>query len=82
MRAFYGLGEMAYQATVRQDYDKDQIAYQAVNQITELLPINPLGNNGDLVTTMMPDVLSPFWQIYENKDFTGKPIYRLAASSR
>ena len=76
LRAFYGLGEMAYQATVRQDYDKDQIAYQAVNQITELLPINPLGNNGDLVTTMMPDVLSPFWQIYENKDFTGKPIYR------
>ena len=76
LRAFYGLGEMAYQATVRQDYDKDQIAYQAINQITELLPINPLGNNGDLVTTMMPDVLSPFWQIYENKDFTGKPIYR------
>ena len=76
LRAFYGLGEMAYQATVRQDYDKAQIAYQAVNQITELLPINPLGNNGDLVTTMMPDVLSPFWQIYENKDFTGKPIYR------
>ena len=76
LRAFYGLGEMAYQATIGGDYDKDQIAYQAVNQITELLPINPLGNNGDLVTTMMPDVLSPFWQIYENKDFTGKPIYR------
>lgn len=76
LRAFYGLGEMAYQATIRGDYDNDQIVYQAINQITELLPINPLGNNGDLVATMMPDVLSPFWQIYENKDFTGKPIYR------
>ena len=77
LRAFYGLGEMAYQATIGGDgNDGDKIAYQAINQITELLPINPLGNNGDLVTTMMPDVLSPFWQIYENKDFTGKPIYR------
>ena len=76
LRAFYGLGEMAYQASTGEDYDQDRIAYQAINQLTELLPINPLGNNGDLVTTMMPDVLSPFWQIYENKDFTGKPIYR------
>lgn len=76
LRAFYGLGEMAYQASMDGDYDKDQIAYQAINQITELLPINPLGNNGDLVTTLMPDVLSPFWEIYENKDFTGKPVYR------
>ena len=77
LRAFYGLGEMAYQATVGKDETSgDRIAYQAINQITELLPINPLGNNGDLVTTLMPDVLSPFWQIYENKDFTGKPIYR------
>lgn len=77
LRAFYGLGEMAYQATVVKDETSgDRIAYQAINQITELLPINPLGNNGDLVTTLMPDVISPFWQIYENKDFTGKPIYR------
>ena len=77
LRAFYGLGEMAYQTTISEDTNGgDKIAYQAINQITELLPINPLGNNGDLVTTLMPDVISPFWQIYENKDFTGKPIYR------
>ena len=77
LRAFYGLGEMAYQAIISEDTNGgDKIAYQAINQITELLPINPLGNNGDLVTTLMPDVISPFWQIYENKDFTGKPIYR------
>ena len=77
LRAFYGLGEMVYQATISEDTNGgDKIAYQAINQITELLPINPLGNNGDLVTTLMPDVISPFWQIYENKDFTGKPIYR------
>ncbi len=77
LRAFYGLGEMAYQETIGKNGSKgDEIAYQAINQLTELLPINPLGNNGDLVTTFMPDALKPFWQINENMDFTGKPIYR------
>ena len=77
LRAFYGLGEMAYQATAGKDkYASENVAYAAINQITELLPINPLGNNGDLVTTYMPDALKPFWSIHTNKDFTGKPIYR------
>ena len=77
LRAFYGLGEMAYQATVGKDkYASENVAYAAINQITELLPINPLGNNGDLVTTFMPDAIKPFWSIHTNKDFTGKPIYR------
>lgn len=77
LRAFYGLGEMAYQETVgNEGSEPGQIAYKAVNQITELLPLNPLGNNGDIAATIMPDVLSPIWQAYENKDFTGKPIYR------
>lgn len=76
LRAFYGLGEMAYQETVGNGNNGKDIAYKAINQMTELLPINPLGNNGDLVTTLMPDVLKPFWQINENMEFTGKPIYR------
>ena len=77
LRAFYGLGEMAYQETVGGEGNKGRdIAYKAINQITELLPLNPLGSNGDIVSTIMPDVLSPIWQAYENKDFTGKPIYR------
>jgi len=77
LRAFYGLGEMAYQETIgKEGSSGGQIAYKAINQITELLPLNPLGNNGDIVSTIMPDVLSPIWQAYKNKDFTGKPIYR------
>ena len=77
LRAFYGLGELAYQETVGgEGSDGSGIAYKAINQLTELLPLNPLGNNGDIAATVMPDVLSPIWQAYENKDFTGKPIYR------
>ena len=76
LRAFYGLGEMAYQETIGNGSNGKDIAYKAINQMTELLPINPLGNSGDLVTTLMPDILKPFWQINENMDFMGKPIYR------
>ena len=77
LRAFYGLGEMAYQETIgKEGSSGGQIAYKAINQITELLPLNPLGNNGDIAATIMPDVLSPIWQAYDNKDFTGKPVYR------
>ena len=77
LRAFYGLGEMAYQETIgKEGSSGGQIAYKAINQITELLPLNPLGNNGDIAATIIPDVLSPIWQAYDNKDFTGKPVYR------
>lgn len=77
LRAFYGLGEMAYQATIGRDkYASENVAYAAINQVTELLPINPLGNQGDLVTTIIPDAIKPLWQIHTNKDFTGIPIYK------
>lgn len=77
LRAFYGLGEIAYQAMVGKDkYASENVAYAAINQITELLPINPLGNNGDLVTTFMPNFFSPFWEAGTNEDFTGKPIFK------
>ena len=80
LRAFYGLGEMAYQETIGgEGSEGSDIVYKAVNQITELLPLNPLGNNGDIVSTIMPDAFGPIWQAHENKDFTGKPIYRKSA---
>jgi hypothetical protein len=77
LRAFFGLGEMAMQAITGKTKRKGgEIAYDALNQITELLPLNPLGNNGDIVATIMPDALGPFWQINQNRDFTGKPVFR------
>lgn len=76
LRAFYGIGEMAYQETIGNGNNGESIAYDAINQIADLLPLNPIANNGDIVTAIMPDVIKPFWQINQNKDFTGKPIYR------
>lgn len=77
LRAFYGLGELAYQATIGRDqYAIENVAYAALNQITELLPLNPLGHNGDIVTTVIPDAIKPFWYLNENETFTGSPIYK------
>lgn len=77
LRAFYGLGDMAYQQTIGNGGKKGtEIAYDAVNQLTELLPLNPLGNNGDLGSTLMPDAAKPIWQVMKNEDFTGRPIYK------
>lgn len=77
LRAFWGLGDLCYQNTIGKAGAKgEEIAYDAINQITELLPLNPLGNNGDPVSTLMPDVMKPFWQLNQNEDFTGKPIYK------
>lgn len=77
LRAFYGLGDMAYQYTTAKGRIKPtEMSYDMANQITELLPLNPLGHNGDIISTLMPDALKPFWQINQNKDFTGKPIYK------
>lgn len=76
LRAFYGLGEMAYQEIVGKGHNGRKIAYDAINQITELLPINPLGSNGDIVSSFTPDVAKPFAQLIRNKDYTGRPIYK------
>lgn len=80
LRAFYGLGDMAYQYTTTKGKIKPtEMAYDMANQITELLPLNPLGHNGDIVSTLMPDALKPFWQINQNEDFTGKLIWKKTA---
>ena len=77
LRAFYGLGELAYQAMTGKDKQAaGNVAYAALNQITELLPLNPLGNNGDIVSTFVPDFFSPIWEAATNEDFTGKPVFK------
>lgn len=77
LRAFYGLGDLAYQETIGDGEKRGtEIAYDAINQIAELLPLNPLGNNGDLVSTIVPDSFKPIAQVLGNKDFTGRPIYK------
>ena len=82
LRAFYGLGEMWYQMGkgnmngIDGKVDVKKASLDMVNQLTELLPINPLGGNGDGLSVLVPDAGKPLYQAFTNRDFFGKPIYK------
>lgn len=77
LRAFYGLGDYAYQLTSgREKLSPTGLAKGTVSQLADLLPLNPTGNEG--FKTFVPDALAPVFETYVwNKDFTGKPIAKL-----
>lgn len=82
LRAFYGLGEMWYQMGkgnmngIDGKVDVKKASLDMVNQLTELLPINPLGGNGNGLSVLVPDAGKPLYQAFTNRDFFGKPIYK------
>lgn len=82
LRAFYGLGDMWYQMGkgnmngIDGKVDVKKASLDMVNQLTELLPINPLGGNGDGLSVLVPDAGKPLYQAFTNRDFFGKPIYK------
>lgn len=77
LRAFYGLGDYAYQLTSgREKMSPSGLVKGTVSQLADLLPLNPTGNEG--FKTFVPDALAPVFETYVwNKDFTGKPIANL-----
>lgn len=77
LRAFYGLGDYTYQLmSGREKPTSSGIFKGTISQLSDLLPLNPTGNEGFRV--FMPDALSPIFETYVwNEDFTGKPIAKL-----
>lgn len=78
LRAFYGLGDYAYQLTTgKEKPSATNIAKGTVGQLADLLPLNPTGNEG--LKTFVPDIISPIFEAYFwNKDFTGKPVAKIS----
>lgn len=86
LRAFYGLGDYAYQLfSGKEKPNFTGISKGTIGQLADLLPLNPLGNEGiedfsikTAIRTLTPDFLSPISDAYVwNEDFTGKPIAKL-----
>ena len=75
LRAFYGMGEIFYQAS-KGNMRHKSIALELVDQVADLLPLNPTGGNGDVLGNFIPDAGKPFYQNMMNRDFFGKPIYK------
>ena len=49
----------------------ENVGLKMIGQITELLPLDPMGTGA-----AVPDAVKPIWQSYTNEDFFGKPIYK------
>ena len=79
LRAFYGMGEMSYQvSTGRKDMSPEKMTYEVASQLTALLPIDPLGNDGDIKKTLTPSYLRGMAEAYIwNEDFMGTPIAKI-----
>ena len=77
LRAFYGIGDMAYQFAIgKEKATPTNVVKSTVNQLAELLPLNPTGNEG--LKAFMPDALAPIFEAYVwNEDFTGKPVAKI-----
>lgn len=45
-------------------------------QLSQILPWDFMGDGNDITAAAWPDVLKPIVQVYRNKDWTGKPIYK------
>ena len=78
LRAFYGLGDYAYQLTTgKEKPSATNIAKGTIGQLADLLPLNPTGNEG--LKTFTPDIMSPIFEAYVwNQDFTGKPVAKIS----
>ena len=77
LRAFYGLGDIAAGYLVNEHLKSlDNPGYDVASQLTQILPIDFLGEGGDLAAAFTPDAIKPMVQIATNKDWTGKPIWK------
>lgn len=74
LRAFYGTGEMIHHWRAGRMKDKN-LALEVLVKFSELLPLDPAGMK-DSWSSLAPTSFQPVVQSFENKDFTGKPIFR------
>ena len=73
-RVFYGLGEMVSSLTY--DHPVHEWPMEILSSFMDLVPINPTGNGGNLITDLTPTMFQPVSQLAFNTDFTGKPIWK------
>lgn len=77
LRAFYGLGDIAAGYLVNEKLKSTKnIALDVASQLSQILPIDFLGEGGNTVAAFTPDALKPYVQWINNRDWTGKPIYK------
>jgi hypothetical protein len=77
LRAFYGLGDIAAGYFVDPELKSlKNPAEDFVAQLSQILPVDFMGEGGDVLSAFVPDAVKPLTQIKNNKDWTGKPIQK------
>ena len=75
LRPFYALGEIAMSVLMGKEEALDGLK-SAAGSFMDLLPVDFMGNGGNLAVSLTPTVAQPFAQLVANTDYFGKPIYR------
>ena len=76
LRAFYGFGDVALGVTNPAFRSEKGLWLDMLSQMTQILPLDFMGEGGDVIGALMPDVAKPLYHVMVNRDWTGKPIYK------
>lgn len=76
LRAFYGFGDIALGVTNPAFRSEKGLWLDILSQVTQILPVDFMGEGGDFWGALMPDVAKPLYHVWVNRDWTGKPIYK------
>lgn len=76
LRAFYGFGDIALGLTNPAFRSEKGFWLDMLSQTTQILPLDFMGEGGDVVGSLIPDVAKPLYHVMVNRDWTGKPIYK------
>lgn len=78
-RGFYGVGDMIASKLwggEKAEESWSDYALDLAGQIVDMLPLDPTGYDGNVLIALMPNVFRPIFELGDNVDFTGKPIFR------
>lgn len=76
LRAFYGLGDVALGWANPAFRSENGLLIDILSQLSQILPLDFMGEGGDVVGAFAPDRLKPLYHVWVNRDWTGKPIYK------
>ena len=75
-RAVYGMGELMMSTILgKEQKSSGELAEAIAAQMTQIFPIDMLEGDGGL-DVFVPSGFKPVWEVYENKSWTGLPIYK------
>lgn len=77
LRAFYGLGDIAAGFVMDKELRSTKsVGEDMMAQLSQILPVDFMGEGGNVAAAFVPDAIKPLAQIARNTDWTGKPIQK------